>query len=272
MAVTRARNSGIKTGVLKYDSILGGYPPLMPAPTATAGTESASVAFTAISGISTYRAISTPGSITATGSASPISVTGLTAGTGYTFQIRAENSVGNGAYSAASNSVTPTAASAFESIATATPSGTNTVTFSSISSSYKHLHIRIFGRGPTSNGSIRFNGDTADNYFSHRLQADGFTIEPANAGLTYVSSIADVLRPWVSSQPTVGYIDIIDYASTSKNKTIRSFTGAKGNDTGGGMYLGSGYWNSTAAITSVTVFFGNNYTTGTTIALYGIKG
>lgn len=109
MAVTRAGNSGIRTGVLKYDSMLGGNPPVMPAPTATAGTQSASVAFTAISGISTYRVISSPGSITATGSASPISVTGLTAGTAYTFQIRGENTVGNGPYSAASNSVTPTA-------------------------------------------------------------------------------------------------------------------------------------------------------------------
>lgn len=107
MAVTRIKNSGIKTGVLKYDSALGGYPPVMAAPTATAGTANASIAFTAVTGATNYTVISTPGSFTGTGTTSPITVSGLSNGTAYTFQVRAENSVGNGAYSAASNSVTP---------------------------------------------------------------------------------------------------------------------------------------------------------------------
>ena len=107
MAITRMKNSGIKTGQLKYDSALGGLPPVMAAPTATAGTASASIAFTAVDGATSYTVLSTPDSVTATGTSSPISITGLTGGTSYTFQIRATNSVGTGAYSAASNSVTP---------------------------------------------------------------------------------------------------------------------------------------------------------------------
>lgn len=101
------KNSGIKTGQLKYDSALGGLPPVMAAPTATAGTASASIAFTAVDGATSYTVLSTPDSVTATGTSSPISITGLTGGTSYTFQIKATNSVGTGAYSAASNSVTP---------------------------------------------------------------------------------------------------------------------------------------------------------------------
>ena len=82
--------------------------------TATAGDTAASVAFTAPSdvggsAISLYGARSTPENITATAAASPISVTGLTNGTAYTFAVWAINTYGPSAFSAASNSVTPAA-------------------------------------------------------------------------------------------------------------------------------------------------------------------
>jgi hypothetical protein len=80
--------------------------------TATGGNASASVAFTAPSNvggsaISLYGARSTPENITATAAASPISVTGLTNGTAYTFAVWAINTYGPSAFSAASGSVTP---------------------------------------------------------------------------------------------------------------------------------------------------------------------
>jgi len=83
--------------------------------TATAGDATASVAFTAPanvggSAISAYGALSTPESITASAASSPISVTGLTNGTAYTFAVWAINTYGPSAFSAASNSVTPAAA------------------------------------------------------------------------------------------------------------------------------------------------------------------
>jgi hypothetical protein len=79
--------------------------------TATAGVQSASVAFTAatLGGPSfSYRVVSNPGSVAATGTTSPITVSGLTGGTSYTFTVRAENPSGNSDYSSASNSATPT--------------------------------------------------------------------------------------------------------------------------------------------------------------------
>jgi len=81
---------------------------------ATAGDATASVAFTAPtnvggSAISLYGARSTPENITATAASSPISVTGLTNGTAYTFAVWAINSYGPSAFSAASGSVTPAA-------------------------------------------------------------------------------------------------------------------------------------------------------------------
>jgi len=81
---------------------------------ATAGDAQASVAFTAPasnggSAITAYTVASNPGGLTVTGASSPITVSGLTNGTAYTFTVTATNSVGTGAASAASNSVTPSA-------------------------------------------------------------------------------------------------------------------------------------------------------------------
>ena len=79
--------------------------------TATAGAESATVAYTAstVGGpVTTFTALSNPGSITGTGT-SPITVSGLTDGTAYTFTVRGNNATGNSEYSSASNSVTPSA-------------------------------------------------------------------------------------------------------------------------------------------------------------------
>ena len=79
--------------------------------TATGGDASASVTFTAPtnvggSAISSYSALSTPGGFVGTAASSPISVTGLTNGTDYTFRVWATNTYGPSAYSAASNSAT----------------------------------------------------------------------------------------------------------------------------------------------------------------------
>lgn len=87
--------------------------------TAAAGDSKAVVTFTppASNGgatITSYTVTSSPGNITATGTASPIVVSGLSNGQPYTFTVTATNAPavsGNGLASAASNAVTPSVAS-----------------------------------------------------------------------------------------------------------------------------------------------------------------
>jgi len=80
--------------------------------TAVKGNTTASVVFTApacVGGapVSSYLVLSSPGAINASGASSPITVTGLTNCTAYTFRVTALNSYGPSPASAASNSVTP---------------------------------------------------------------------------------------------------------------------------------------------------------------------
>jgi hypothetical protein len=87
--------------------------------TATAGSGQATVTFTAPSYLGkpnsplTYTVVSSPSSIQNTGSESPITVTGLSNETAYTFTVKLNNTVMDSDFSGASNSVTPIAPGPF---------------------------------------------------------------------------------------------------------------------------------------------------------------
>ena len=89
-----------------------GAPTIGTATDATGGAVSVTFSAPSCTGsnaITGYTATSTPGSVTGTAASSPITVSGLTNGTAYTFKVKATNGAGTGPESAASNSATPTA-------------------------------------------------------------------------------------------------------------------------------------------------------------------
>lgn len=103
-------------GVFPQEGTIGPTATVPDPPTdlvATTTRLSASIAFTAPtnnggSAILSYTVTSSPGGFTATGSASPITVTDLSNGTSYTFTAVATNALGDSVASSVSNSVTPT--------------------------------------------------------------------------------------------------------------------------------------------------------------------
>jgi hypothetical protein len=169
--------------------------------------------------------------------------------------------------------------SSFESIATGTLSGfAATLSFTSIPQTYKSLQVRfqIIDSTGGSGFLYSFNGDTSTFYPTHELSGtyNYNASATASTSLHYIRTFARVKT--VTTYPTVGIIDIIDYASTNKYKTTKSFAGSNDNNAtsaNAGVSLSSGLWQSTAAINQIDFSLNlGTATTGCIVALYGIKG
>ena len=170
----------------------------------------------------------------------------------------------------------------FESIATVTvSSATNSISFTSIPSTYKHLQVRAIGRNSNTGGNaarnagMQFNSDTSSVYAIHYVAGNGssaFTDADFNINQPYTYAFPDDN----TTADTFGAVifDILDYADVNKFKTVRSLSGSDVNGSGT-VRLNSALWRSTSAIDTVRFFTYNgvgNFVAGTQFALYGIKG
>lgn len=166
---------------------------------------------------------------------------------------------------------------------TVLPSNQASVIFSDLgtkySSTYKHLQIRMTGRSDDPGSSnardlrIRVNGDTGLNYSAHRLRAEGtVVVSDASVNQNAINAYTMFPRPDnPAGQFGAGIIDLLDFSSSSKNKTFRIFGGLR--PTGeSGVWLCSGFWNSTAPITSIAIFANvGNLVIGSRVSLYGLR-
>ena len=154
--------------------------------------------------------------------------------------------------------------------------GQSSISFTSIPSTYKHLQIRLMARngnaGTEYNGTIQFNSDTGSNYSYHYIVGNGSSAS-AGAGTTQTSALS-FQAPGAGAAASifgVAVIDVLDYQDTNKFKTIRSLNGFDRNGAGS-VFMWSGNWRSTSAVSSITMNLDNGFVQYTSAALYGIKG
>lgn len=166
----------------------------------------------------------------------------------------------------------PLVTNSYESIATAVGTGSsNSITFTTIPSGYKHLQIRGILLGSSSDVvQVAYNSDTtATNYYYHRLQGTGSGTPNAAAG-----NIRRLFDTNGSGSSYLAFVtDILDYADTNKYTTTRSLSGYDAN--GSGLIdFESNLWKNTAAITTIELSLtgGIYFSANSHFALYGIKG
>lgn len=164
----------------------------------------------------------------------------------------------------------------FESIATATVTvAQSSITFSNIPQNYTHLQLRSYwGFTDTGNNTwlnTQFNGDTGSNYSYHAIRSNpsGFVMSASYAN-TRLSLGADNVGD--ASSWAISVADILDYSSSTKNKTAKAFAGQSSNGTGTCNFW-SGMWNNQTPITSMVVTAdASTFRVGSIFSLYGIRG
>jgi len=141
-----------------------------------------------------------------------------------------------------------------------------TVTFSSISGSYRDLVLVISAKNTGSNNTIfyQLNGDsTSGNYFRVYALGNGSTTSSAT-GPTW-NYFADM--PISSASNGVSINHFLDYSATDKHKTILGRTDVVESYT----YMDAKRWASTSAITTIALSTAaNSFAAGSSFALFGI--
>lgn len=162
---------------------------------------------------------------------------------------------------------------AYDALATISVGATSvsSITFQGIPSDYKHLQLRgtIYTTGAT-NPTWQVNGDSSSgSYYGHHLWGTGST---AAANAQSGTSVYWNYNP-SSTYPSAFIMDWLDYSSTAKNKTMKTFAGSNTNGAAASeTAIWSGLYINTDAIGSLTLNgLGSNFAQNTKITLYGVK-
>ena len=164
----------------------------------------------------------------------------------------------------------------FESIATVTVGGGGaaSASFTSIPTDYAHLQIRGIAFNSSDVGLLRFNGNsTSGNYVEHGLRGDGSSAS-AYEQTSSRTAIQMGTAVATSTSPYTFVIDVLDYQSTNKHKTVRMLLGYDANGSGQMNLISGLFFPSTIAeITSLSITAASGtWAQYSSFALYGIKG
>ncbi len=227
------------TGSAWISLIANGAVPLAPTiGTATVSGLTASVPFTGPTdfgdaAISSYTATSNPGGITASNASSPISVSGLTANTSYTFTVTATNSYGTSNASSASNSITTAT----------TPGAPTSVT---VSDPGTDGHATVSWTAPASNGgsaitdyTVQYSSNSGSSWTTFSDGTSTTTtalVTGLTIGTAYIFRVAavNIIGTGSYSNPSQSftppshlteYMEVIQSVTVSNNSTSQiSFT------------------------------------------------
>ena len=154
----------------------------------------------------------------------------------------------------------------------------STIDFNSIPQGYTDLILVLSSRDSINSGAspgqgaIRFNGDSGNNYSRRYLRGNGSTADSSSS--TGVSAIIPrVMQPNGATVNTFGSMTmyIPNYTGSNyKSLSIDNIT--ENNATEAHAELHAGIWNSTSAITSMSIFSASGATmlTNSTATLYGV--
>ena len=175
---------------------------------------------------------------------------------------------------------------AYDSLATVTvgSGGVASITFAGIPSTYKHLQIRALVQETRatygiSEFNLTFNSDSGANYSHHGLWGDGGSASASgNASTNFIRVGNGTFGTNTGASFGAGIIDILDYANTSKYKTMRALTGVDVNGTvggiGGRVGLFSGAWYNTSTVSSFVLTPASpatDFTQYSQFSLYGVR-
>ncbi len=281
-AIPSAQVSSYTTGSITLPSARKSLVPEPPTSvTAVGGDAQATISFTPAGTGATatsYIATSSPGGITATASSSPITVTGLSNGTAYTFTVAGINAVGTGAQSSASNSVTPVALiDGFDYIAQFSGANQGSIAFTSLPTGYSSFRILASVYiGGESIGYVQFNSDTGSNYSEYNMGWNaGASIQ--NYGTT---NSATQIRRYAADFGSTSYNSqvIIDIGNPEKSRfhPVHIYSCYSG-EGGVAWTWGHSNYNVEGNITSIRLAGGNgpspsnSWTSPALVTLFGRK-
>jgi hypothetical protein len=152
------------------------------------------------------------------------------------------------------------------------------VTFSAIPATFTDLVLRISARDSFSNGNgvsikLRFNSDTASNYSWTLLEGSGSFVGSSQAsnqsGRTDFEASSDAGQ----TANTFGSTEIyIPSYTVSQNKPISGIGASENNSaTAHRMGASANLWRNTAAISQISITTFQNFVSGSSFYLYGIK-